>query len=300
MIKSETTKVIASNTIWQLVGKTVSLSITVLAVVVVTRIYGREGYGEFSLMQNWPALFFVIVDFGLNAIASRELSKDFAKAGDYFFNILIFRLVFSLFIIAVLSLTLLFFPYSYTLKMGIILNLFLLPFSAIYTTTNILFQVKMRYDLSVKGYISGYILVLFLVLMLSYYKAPIALVSFSYVLGGILTLYLNVLSLKKLGIKLSAKLDRSLIKNLIIQSLPLGVMFVFSQINFKADSILLSIVKVPQMYILNNTESVAVYNLPYKIFEVMLVLPAFYMNSAYPVFVRHSVEGAQKIKNTLK
>lgn len=298
MIKSETTKKIASNTLWQLIGKIVSMSITVTAVITVTRVYGRQGYGEFSLMQNWPALFFIIVDFGLNAIASRELSKDFSKAGKYFFNILIFRLLFCALIILGLSVALIFFPYSSALKFGIILNLFLLPFSAVWTTTNILFQVKMRYDLSVKGYIGGYILVLFLVMVLAYFRAPVAFVSFSYVLGGILTLYLNILSLKRLGINLSSKIDALFLKDLFMQSLPLGVMFVFSQINFKADSILLSVIKVPKEYGLNNTESVAVYNLPYKIFEVMLVLPTFFMNSAYPVFVRHSVEGAHKIKTT--
>jgi len=72
---SGTTKKIASNTIFQIVGKVVSMSITVLATVIITRYYGREGYGQFSLMQTWPALFFIIVDFGLNAIATRSFQK---------------------------------------------------------------------------------------------------------------------------------------------------------------------------------------------------------------------------------
>jgi O-antigen/teichoic acid export membrane protein len=72
------------------------MSITILATVIVTRMYGREGYGQFNIMQNFPALFFIIVDFGINAIATRELSHDWAKAKVYLGNILFMRLILSL------------------------------------------------------------------------------------------------------------------------------------------------------------------------------------------------------------
>jgi len=81
--------------------------------------------------------------------------------------------------------------------------------------------------------------------------------------------------------------------------LPLGLMFIFSQINFRSDSILISILSLPQKLNLSNTESVAIYGLPYKIFEVSLVLPTFFMNSVYPVFVRHMSDGPAKLKKTL-
>ncbi|KKS20461.1 MAG: hypothetical protein UU79_C0001G0115 [candidate division WWE3 bacterium GW2011_GWE1_41_72] len=42
---SGTSKKIAANTIYQLIGKIVSLGITVLATVIITRTYGREIYG---------------------------------------------------------------------------------------------------------------------------------------------------------------------------------------------------------------------------------------------------------------
>ncbi len=75
-------------------------------------------------------------------------------------------------------------------------------------------------------------------------------------------------------------------------------MFVFSQINFKSDTLLLSILNLPATIRLNNTESVAIYGLAFKIFEVALVLPTFFMNSAYPVLVRHMQEGKDKLKQT--
>lgn len=287
---------IAKNTFYQLIGKIVSMSITVFIVLIVTRSYGREGYGSFSLMQTWPALFFVVVDFGINAIATRELSKDWSKASDYLGNILLIRVAFSLGIMLLLALSLKFFPYSDWLKSGIILSLALILTQALFSCTNIIFQVKLRYDLSVIGNLLGYVVILALSLYLSAIKADIRLVSFSYVIGGLATFVVNLHFVKKIGVTISLKYNKTMIRYLLLSSLPLGLMFVFSQINFKADSILLSVLKLPLRLGLSNIESVGVYALPYKVFEVALVIPTFLMNSVFPVMVSKMERSSEDLK----
>lgn len=304
MFESTTVKKVAANTVYQIIGKVISLLITVLATILVTRAYGREGYGEFSLMQTWPALFFVIVDFGLNAIATRELSKDRSKIAAYLGNILLFRIVFSLVLIGLLGLVVNFAPafaeYSSALKVGIFLSLFLLLTQALFTTTNIIFQVDLRYDLSTIGYLVGYGFILASILGLAYFKAPVMWVSFAYVLGGVVTFALNAVFLKNMGVSLKPSYDPVLMKSLFYNSLPLGLMFVFSQVSFKADSIMLSVLPVPKSMNLTGTEAVAIYNLPYKVFEVALVVPTFFMNSVYPIMIRHMQESRQKLLDTLQ
>lgn len=298
MISSDTTKKIAGNTIYQIVGKLISMSITMVAVVIVTRTYGREGYGEFSLMQSWPALFFVIVDFGINAIATRELSKDWSKANRYFGNILIIRFIFSLMLIGILSLTLNLFSYSDRLVTGIRMGLFLLLTQSLYSTANIFFQVKLKYNYSTIAYTVGYILIFILVLLFSLLKLEVMWVNFSYVLGGLITFILSLFYVKKLGVVPDFTFDREIWQFLFTSSLPIGIMFVFSQMSFKEDALMISFLKLPESHGLNNTESVAVYALPYKVFEVLLVVPTFFMNSVYPVLVRHMTEGKEKLKQT--
>lgn len=299
MIKSHTTKKIASNTVYQIIGKVVSMSITIIATMIITRNYGRIGFGEFNLMQNIPALFFIIVDFGINAIATRELSKDFSKAQKYLGNILLLRFSLSVFMMLFVGILLFLFPYSQSLKFGIYLSLFLILTQALYATTNIIFQVKLRYDYSTIGYVVGSITVLLFVLLFSFLKFDIAWVNFSYVIGGIVTFVINVFLIRKfIGLNIKLEFDHILIKYLLVQSLPLGLMFIFSQVNFKADSIMLSLLPVPKFLNINNTEAVAIYGLPYKIFEVLLVVPTFLMNAVYPVLVRHMSQGREKLKNT--
>jgi O-antigen/teichoic acid export membrane protein len=296
--KSHTGKKIATNTLYQLIGKVTSMTITVLATIIVTRLYGREGYGEFNIMQNFPALFFIIVDFGLNAIATREISQHKELAEKYLSNIFVLRLVMSGMLMALCVMILRFFPYSESLKIGIYFSLLLILTQSLYASANIIFQVRLRYDLSTISYIAGSVVVLVLVLVFSYAHFSIAAVSFAYVIGGLVTFLLNLRFIKKLGYKIFISFDGMLWKTLLLQTLPLGLMFVFSQINFKADSILISVLKLPDAYKLNNTESVAVYGLAYKIFEVALVVPTFFMNAAYPVLVSHMVEGKERLQNT--
>jgi O-antigen/teichoic acid export membrane protein len=162
----------------------------------------------------------------------------------------------------------------------------------------VIFQTKLRYDLSTISLVAGYLVVLAAILVFSYLRISVVWVSFSYVIGGFVTFLTALGFLKKLGIKLVFEIDNETMKYLFWQTLPIGVMFIFSQLNFKEDEILLSVLKLPQKYGLNNTESVAVYALPYKIFEVALVVPTFFMNAVYPVMVRHMVEGREKLKNT--
>lgn len=297
-LNSNTFTKVASNTIYQIVGKIISMSITMVAVVIITRAYGREGYGAFSLMQSWPALFFVIIDFGINAIAARELSKDWSKANRYLGSILIIRLLFSFAIILILSVGLNLFPYSLELRNGIRLGLFLLITQSLYSTTNIFFQVKLKYDYSTIAYVAGYVLIFILVLIFSRLNIDVMWVNFSYVIGGLVTFLLCLYFVKKIGVTPDFSFDKEVWKFLLHSSLPIGIMFLFSQMSFKEDALMLSFLKLPSSYGLNNTESVAVYSLPYKVFEVMLVVPTFFMNSVYPILVNHMTEGKEKLKKT--
>ena len=301
MNKSNTTRLVASNTVFQVIGKIVSMSVTILATIIITRTYGKMGYGSFSLMQTIPALFFIIVDFGYNAIAARELSKDFSKAEKYFGNVMILRVVSSLLLIGLILVAMQFFPYSQALKFGIYISSLLILTQALFATTNIIFQVKLRYDLSTIGYIAGSLAVLLLVVVLSSQQKSIVWVNFSYVVGGLVTFFINILFLSRfINLRKIFNFDKKIIKYLVVQAFPLGLMFIFSQVNFKADAIMLSVLKVPGFLSLNNTEVVAVYSLPFKIFEVALVIPTFLMNSVYPILVRHMQEGKEKLKETFK
>jgi O-antigen/teichoic acid export membrane protein len=297
-IKSKTAQKVVSNTIYQAIGKFVTMTITIGITVLVTRIYGRQGYGEFNLMQSFPGIFFIIADFGFNAIATRELATNWKNADKYFANILLIRLLLSAVLFLITSLALSLFPYSETLKFGIRLSLLLIFTQALFATTNIIFQVKLRYDYSAIGLALGSVIILGFALLASRLGWGIVWVNFAYVLGGLVTFLIGLYFVKRMGVMVSLAYDKELWKYLFVQTLPIGLMFIFSQINFRSDSILLSVLSLPERLGFNNTESVALYGLPYKIFEVTLVIPTFFMNAVYPIFVRHMHASKEQLKKT--
>jgi len=292
-------KLIASNTFFQLISKFITMTITFVLTYLISKNYGAYGYGLFSIFQSFPSLFYIIADFGLNAIGAREINKNQKESGFIFNNILILRTVISLFLVLIcLLLSLILYP-NPEVRIGIALGSFIIVSQTLVSTTNIIFQLKLRYDLSALTNIVSYIFIFIGSLILIFNSENIIWVNFLYVLGSFLSFGLNLYLLRTLKFKFSNNFDSKYAKNLILLSWPLGLMFVFSQINFKADAILLSVLPLPKNS-LDNITSTGIYSLPYKIFEVMLVLPTFLMNSTYPLLLNSLNQGLGVLRKNFK
>lgn len=295
-------KSIFYNTTSQLGAKLISMALTVITTVLITRALGKEGYGQFSIMQTLPALFFILSDFGLNATALKKMAGSDKNPQSYYQAILTLRPLLSLLCIVVLNTVVQFLPYSPFLNMGIFMSSFWILTQALFSSTNLAFQHKQRYDLASIGYILGSVLITLMVYGFIKIGLDVRFLSFSYVVGGLITFGINAHVLAKLGFQTSLNLhalaDKTALKDLLSASLPLGLMFVFSQINFKTDAVLLSLLRLPEGLKLDNISSVAIYALPYKIFEVTLSIPTFIMNATYPVFVARFNQGHADLKKT--
>ena len=70
---------IAFNTLVQVLGKLISSGSTFLITVLVARRFGVTGFGEFVKITTYVSLFYLIVDFGLNAVVLREIENEKLK-----------------------------------------------------------------------------------------------------------------------------------------------------------------------------------------------------------------------------
>lgn len=277
-------KKIASNTFYQLISKVITMSITFALTIIISKEYGAKGYGLFSIIQSFPALFYLIADFGLNAIATREMSKNHQDSQKIFENTVFLRGITSLLAIATCIILSIFIYNDPEVRYGILLGSIIIISQTLMSTVNIIFQIKLRYELFTISNIVGYILILFLTLILVNFKVGVVYLNFIYVLGSFVSLGCSLYFLRRFSFTFKPSFQKELSKNLLLDSLPLGFMFLFSQINMRADSILLSTLKIPQP--ISNIEAVGVYALPYKFFEVILVIPTFMMNAIYPVLLK--------------
>lgn len=287
-------KKIAANTIYQLIGRGMAIIIGIAIVALITRSLGTAGYGVYVLATTIPALFFLLTDFGLNAVYLREVAKD-DRHLKKFGSLLGLRLTFSLLFFSLAASYVLFFsPYPPLVKGGITLGLLAIFAQSIFTSLNALFQHNLRYNLSVLAEFISWILELSLVVLifflglgflffvgawvLSFFAAAgfAFLLSFKLKEGPIIRLWRRrrFLSVAK-G---SYFWDSAWAKRLITSAFPLGLMLVFAQINGKADVFLLSLLDQP--------ESLGIYGLAYKVFENLLFAPLFFVNALYPVMLK--------------
>lgn len=265
---------IGFNTLVQFGGKIISVLLSFLTVALLTRYLGTAGYGNFTLVFVYMSFFGVFADFGLQLTIVRELAQkniDTDKIyGTYFW--LKFLLVFVSTILALI--VLLFFPYSQTLKIGIIVGALAVGIGGLSGYGTAIFQSNIRLDLVtlidvITKLVTVGLIAAFVFLKLSFYHI-VATVLFGNIVGFLVTIVI----LKKF-IRFNFYYDHLLAKKIIQWSFPIGLTSFFSLAYFKLDTIMLSVMR--------SSAEVGIYSLAYKILENILVLWGFYMASVYPV-----------------
>ncbi len=283
---------IAYNTAAQLVGKAATTLTTLILTVLITRRFGPSGYGDFTIMLAYSALFYIVADFGLNAIALRDFAADEKKMPRYFKNLVGLRLVMSLVLFAVGALALIFFPYSRFVKMGILISLLTIFTQALYSSGNAVFQAKLRYDLSVLAAILGSVVILVLSYLTVTRGFGLLPIVGSYVVGGLVMIGVALFFVRRIVGVVGVGRDVELWRYLFMAALPLGITTIFTVVLQKADALLLSV--------MSGNTAVGLYGASYKIFEFALVFPTFFVNSVYPIMVRHFKDGQERLMKTVK
>lgn len=288
------------NTISQLVGKFISAGTTLLITIIVANKFGTNGYGEYTKILTYTALFYLISDFGLNAIAVREMTEKKEESTKLFQNLFGLRIVFSLILMFIAISLISFFSYnpisdqgfSPLVKLGIIIASLTILTQAVFTTTNTLFQLNLRYDKSIIASSIGSITTLLLIFLLTNLNSSLLFVIFSYVIGGMVTILISIILAKKYVQKISPLFETTQWINLFLKTLPIGLMLLFNLIYFRLDVFILSFLKP--------SEDVGIYGYAYKYFEFALTIPVFFMNSYYPSMLKDSLEDKIRFNNNLK
>lgn len=291
---------IATNTLVQGLGKVVSSGTTFLIIVLVGRALGETLYGEFAKVFALVELFYMGVDFGFNAIVVREAVKKKENEKALLANLLGLRMVWGgaisllvIFIAAVLpydpDTTLGFSP---LVKFGIFLAAANIFSQGILTTANAAFQARLRYDQSVLAVLGGAFLKLLLIFLLTLYGAPFLLLILAIVAGEVLSAILALsLTFRLLGL-FPPRLEYEKIRAIFYAAFPLGLTLLFNLIYFRSDTLVLSFFR--------SSAEVGNYALAFRFFEATLVVPIFFSNAVYPVFVKSASQSREKLKRLLR
>lgn len=270
-------KKIATNTTYQAIAKIVSAFSGFLVTILIARAFGVLGYGDFIKITAYVGLFYLFVDFGLNAIFLQLNKKDSFK--DLFYT----RLLITFIVFLICNSLTIFLPFNQALGTGFSpsdrLAIFIFSFSlfnqAILLSSSSIFQKKLAYQFYMGSLLIGSVLNLFLIALFIYLNLPLVFIIFSFVLTGIITSIVSLYWTKEK--LLPFKLDLKFSKKLLIASWPIGLMLVFNLVYFRSDMLILSLLKP--------SKDVGVYGLSFKFFDFLIALPLFLSNSLYPMLL---------------
>lgn len=272
-------KKILQQTSWQVLGKVVTSLSTFIILGLVTRNYGKEGTGIFTLALTYLAIFYLLSDFGFNAhVLSRVKGIGFRVQGEWnkLFGV---RLVWSG-VLVILAIGLLpFLPFATPLfSEAIYFGSLAIVFSAILVTTNLIFQGKLKYDFSVLASGIGILSSVVIFTLMTIFNVPVPFLMLAHLAGWFIIAVCALLLTRKFIHKIFPVFDSRYLLRLFKETWPVAATLALNVLYFRADSFMIAY--------FNSISDVGVYNVAYSVFQSVLVLPTFIMNSYYPIMLR--------------
>jgi len=281
---------IAFNTSYQLISKLVTSLTTLIGTALITRLLGANTFGEYSIVLAYTTTYYIIADFGINAIVIKDFAKDELEAKNRFGSLLLFRILYGIIIVIIAASILFLFPYPQFIKNAILVSLPLVIFSSIAYSANAIFQSYLKYKLQTISTIVGSVIGLgLLITAVTMDNTSLFIVVLAVVVGSSIS---PIFSLFLVRNYLSWDLkwfDLKYWRYITIQSFPFGIALILNTLMVQADKLILSVVSTPT--------SVGIYSLAYRIFDLVLVVPTFFMNVMYPILIKEKTRDHERYVN---
>lgn len=285
------TKRVAYNTAIQAIGKIAIIAIGGISIAVLTRYLGAEGYGKFTLLLVYLQVFALVADMGLFTITVREISKAPERTRELVGNTLSLRALLALGTLGAAAAVSFFLPFTPDVRIGIAIAAPAHFFGLMNASLLTVFQSKLRMDKAViadiVGRLTSFALTLYVATTSLGFYAVVATASV-----GTMVTFLVTNILVRRYVRARPQFDTKLWKMLIKESLPLGGALIVSQLYFRLDIFMLSF--------LRSTAEVGIYGVVYKLLDMLLTLPGFFVNSVFPVLVMRLEEGGERVFGTMQ
>ncbi|MFZ5982169.1 MAG: oligosaccharide flippase family protein, partial [Patescibacteria group bacterium] len=256
---------IAYNVVFSSGAKLVSTILALVSIGFITRYLGKDGFGDYATVLAFLSFFAAILDLGLNAISAREISRPGAREEDIMSRVFSLRVVSSFFVLLIVPAVIFFFPYSNSVKAGIVIIAFSFLFNASYQVLNGIFQKNLAMDRVAGSELLGKVVQVVLVIVAVRYNW-----GFSWIIASLffnmLTSFALIHFWSRKFVRISFEYDPEYWKKFLRESWPMGVSVFITFLYFKMDTILLSVLG-------SNTE-VGIYNAAYKVIENITFFPS--------------------------
>ncbi|MDP4010244.1 MAG: flippase [Candidatus Spechtbacteria bacterium] len=283
-------KNITLNTFASSAGRIIGGLAGLFIVGLIARSLGARGFGEYATIVAYLSTFQILADLGLYSLLTREISQNPENEKGIVGSFLTLRLFVAAFFLFIASILVFVFPYSIEVKMGVVFaasGFLFLSLSQIFLGV---FQKYLQVYKAAISEVAGRMVQLGIVWLFFSTNGTL----FSYVgalVAGSFTIFaLNLFFARRLvAFRLGISLNQW--SGILKKTYPIAVSLLFTLLYFKADTILLSVLKSP--------EDVGLYNASYKVLETLIFFPAAFAGLMLPVISRYAKENREKLSELL-
>ena len=290
-------KKIASNTIAQVLSKIMTAIISIFLLSILTNYLSVELFWIYSKVYNYLGIFAFLADLGLYTLMIREISKWDEKSEKIVWNVLTLRILLWI-IIIFLALGIAYFLPWYNSNIEL-MAIWIIWFFTLISLINSTFLAYMQSQLKMEFSLFSVVLwklvnlwIILLIIFVFFTKESIALdyqwynffpneASLLFILwAGLVWITVNTVLnyfYASRSCDIEMRFDLDYIKYIFKISLPYWIALFLSVVYFKVDIIIISLLEWD-----NADISIALYSLPMKIVEVLMVIWGFYLNSILP------------------
>lgn len=271
---------IAWNTLVQVLGKIASTSLGLMITLMLTRYLKPDGYGIFTAVTVFVALFGSLADWGLSLITVREASRDEDQAAQLIGNVLVVRLILA--VAATIAVNALIwlspgiigqFSGEGVRQLVLIASVLLLA-SSLKTSFQIIFNVKLKmHNWAISELVTNLVVLAGVFFVITSGKWLIEIL-WIFNLGNIAAAVVaGILAYRLVPFKPAILSSQT--KFLFLEAIPMGTILVLFTVYNRIDTVILAHFK--------SAAEVGYYGLAYRIFEVLVLGAAYFANSVLPL-----------------
>jgi len=291
---------VARNTSWTLAASLWGKLAGAIFIIVASRTLGVVEVGRFSTVQVVLFFFLFLANLGFSQTAVREIAKDRARADEIFVNVFTLRTISAGLALLVLALFLVWHPYDGEMRLFFLIMAITIPTTVISDSALGLFTAHERLEVPAKV---GSALTLFtqvggITALLAGFGLREVFVVFA--ASHLLFAAYNIHLVRREFSGHRFHLDPTLARELLRDTLPLGLLIVMTIIHGKVDLLMLS--KIPggtSIEVGGIPEFVAVgcYAVGYKIFDSVAVVLFALRAALFPTISAAMAENSERVRS---
>ncbi len=276
---------IAHNSIIHLAGKFAVLLIGLMAVFMITRYLGQEGFGAYTTVFAYLLFLSTLVDFGLTMATVQLISRPRVDESRMMNNIMSFRVLLSgIYMILACSLIWVL-PYGREVQWGAVIMSFSFFAVTIRQALTGIFQKHLQMIKITIAEVAGKVVMLGLVALIIYFEKSIYHIFAVFSLEGLVTIILAFYFAGEF-VDWRWRLEPEVWKQIIKKSWPIALAISFNLIYLKMDTLILSLY--------HDKSTVGLYGATYRVIDVLTMLPAVFMGVVLPQITKFFEAGKKR------